>query len=114
MQVCLVRLPQELLVRERIRIADHVGEDVRHLGNVSPYIFDLVHLDHSHRLRTNDQILHEANLDRLLHLVANEQPKSQRSRRTEEAEQEDQTAAQAAPKERSDRIVALVAILSEL
>ena len=71
-QVCLVRLPQELLVRERTRIADHVGEDVRHLGNVGPDIFDLVHLDHSHRLRPNDQILHETNLDGLLHLVPNE------------------------------------------
>ena len=67
-----LRLPQELLVRERLRIADHVGEDVRHLGNVGPDIFDLVHLDHSHRLRPNDQILHEANLDGLLHLVPNE------------------------------------------
>ena len=87
MQVGLADSLQVVIVAARVGIAHQVRDQVRRLREVSANLLNFVHLDLSQCLCSDDQILHEADFDRLLDLRPDEVIKGCHSCPPEEQEQ---------------------------
>ena len=114
MQVCLADSVEVGVVTARVGIAHQVRDQVRRLREVSANLLNFVHLDLSQCLCPDDQILHEADFDRLLDLRPDEVIKGCRSCPPEEQEQEEYAAAQTPTDVLSHGVPAFTATLSKL